>query len=141
MQYRLSRISTITIQQSHLYSYYYKPYKPHNFFTLYHLLPLATRIDVIQITIFCSTTIKCIWIGSVLWRLFFLFSLSPMCTHVRPTCGHVLRSHDDRLRRQCPQLFKSLGYGSSRIFGVPLSYFCNCRAVLLTLAELLVKVK
>ena len=32
----------------------------------------------------------------------------------------------------------ALGSGSSQIFGVPLKYFCNGRAVLLALAELLV---
>jgi len=32
----------------------------------------------------------------------------------------------------------ALGYGSSQIFGVSLQYFCNGRAVLLALAELLV---
>jgi len=32
----------------------------------------------------------------------------------------------------------ALGLGSSQIFGIPLSYFCNGHAVLLALAELLV---
>jgi len=34
---------------------------------------------------------------------------------------------------------EALGYGSSKIFGVPLEYFCNDRTVLLALAELLVE--
>ena len=35
----------------------------------------------------------------------------------------------------------ALGYGSSHIFGVLLYYYCNGRAVLLALAELLVTIQ